>query len=124
MSSCEIAGCQLLLKTLNNTTEEPYLNVTTIHFWRYKWGGHLARFHPIIAKREFIFIVLCCSLGSYQSEGESSRPPSGRRLTPIDNAPQITVADSVIPTPPSGPVSLKLSFFMIVTSRHSELLPV
>ena len=62
----------------------------------------------LIAKRKLILIVLCCSLGSYQSEGESSRPPSGRRLTPIDNAPQIAVADSVIPSPPSGPVSLKL----------------
>lgn len=42
------------------------------------------------------------SLGSYQSEGESSRPPSGRRLTPIENAPQIQLAESVIPSPPSG----------------------
>ena len=86
--------------------------------------GHLARFHPIIAKRKLIFIVLCCSLGSYQSEGESSRPPSGRRLTPIDHAPQISVADSVIPSPPSGPVRLKLFFIVIVTSQHSELLLV
>ncbi|KAL9969241.1 hypothetical protein ACROYT_G021436 [Oculina patagonica] len=40
------------------------------------------------------------SLGSYQSEGESSRPPSGRRLTPIENAPQIP--EAVVPSPPSG----------------------
>lgn len=42
------------------------------------------------------------SLGSYQSEGESSRPPSGRRLTPIENAPPISLGDSVVPSPPSG----------------------
>lgn len=101
------------LPALIENPEQHYrVNVTTIHFWQYEWGGHLARFHPIIAKRELILIVLCCSLGSYQSEGESSRPPSGRRLTPIDNAPQIAVADSVIPSPPSGPVSLKLFFFL------------
>ncbi|XP_067050151.1 armadillo repeat-containing protein 2-like [Acropora muricata] len=39
------------------------------------------------------------SLGSYQSEGES-RPPSGRRLTPIENAPQILHSESVLPSPP------------------------
>ena len=44
------------------------------------------------------------SLGSYQSEGETSRPPSGRRLTPIENAPQIP--EAVVPSPPSGVVSL------------------
>jgi len=42
------------------------------------------------------------SLVSYQSEGESSRPPSGRRLTPIENAPQIPLAEPVIPSPPPG----------------------
>lgn len=40
------------------------------------------------------------SLGSYQSEGESSRPPSGRRLTPIDDAPQLP--GPPVPSPPSG----------------------
>ncbi|XP_015772193.1 PREDICTED: armadillo repeat-containing protein 2-like [Acropora digitifera] len=39
------------------------------------------------------------SLGSYQSEGES-RPPSGRRLTPIENVPQILHSESVLPSPP------------------------
>lgn len=44
------------------------------------------------------------SLGSYQSEGESSRPPSGRRLIPIENAPQIPGIEPVLPVPPSGVV--------------------
>ncbi|XP_020605577.1 armadillo repeat-containing protein 2-like [Orbicella faveolata] len=46
------------------------------------------------------------SLGSYQSEGETSRPPSGRRLTPIENAPQIP--EAVVPSPPSGVPSGKV----------------
>ena len=49
------------------------------------------------------YLFLTNSLGSYQSEGESSRPPSGRRLTPIENAPLLP---DVIPSPPSGVVSL------------------
>lgn len=49
-------------------------------------------------------LFLSNSLGSYQSEGETSRPPSGRRLTPIENAPLIP--EAVVPSPPSGVVSL------------------
>lgn len=49
-------------------------------------------------------LFLSNSLGSYQSEGETSRPPSGRRLTPIENAPLIP--EAIVPSPPSGVVSL------------------
>lgn len=68
----------------------------------YRCLGSIVNFSKKTISENNLF--LSNSLGSYQSEGETSRPPSGRRLTPIENAPLIP--EAVVPSPPSGVVSL------------------